>query len=134
MDFKAPVGTPVTAPFDGTVTRANWNRKYNGNCLELKSARGTTARFLHLSGLADGVVTGARVRTGQKIALSGNTGRSSGPHLHYEMSSSSGKRLDPLKFHEVRYTELGAADQSGFTARKSELLSWMDQGIAHRSQ
>jgi murein DD-endopeptidase MepM/ murein hydrolase activator NlpD len=134
MDFKAPVGTPITAPFDGTVTRSNWRWKYNGNCLEIKSARGTTARFLHLSGLADGITEGARVRKGQKIALSGNTGRSSAPHLHYELSAPSGKTLDPLRFHDVSHTALGTADAAGFEQRKAELLGWMDKGIAHRAQ
>ena len=134
MDFKTPVGTAVTAPFDGTVTRSNWRWKYNGNCLEVRSPRGTTARFLHLSGLADGVTNGARVRKGQKIALSGNTGRSSAPHLHYEISNSAGKTLDPLSFHDVSHTKLGAADAPGFDQRRGELLGWMDKGIAYRAQ
>jgi murein DD-endopeptidase len=134
MDFKAPVGTPVTAPFDGTVTRANWRSKYNGNCLEIRSGRGTTARFLHLSGLADGIKAGVTVRKGQKIALSGNTGRSSAPHLHYEISNPAGKTLDPLSFHEVSHTKLEAADKAAFELRKTELMDWMKKGIAHHSQ
>ena len=134
MDFKAPEGTSVTAPFDGTVTRSNWRRKYNGNCLEIRSSRGTTARFLHLSGLADGVKDGVTVRKGQKIALSGNTGRSSAPHLHYEISNSAGKTLDPLSFHDVSHTQLEVADKAAFEVRKSELSEWMEKGIAHHSE
>jgi len=134
MDFKAPVGTTITAPFDGTVTRSNWRWKYNGNCLELRSGRGTIARFLHLSGLADGIVPGATVRKGQKIALSGNTGRSSAPHLHYELSSSAGNTLDPLDFHDVRHTVLSGDAAAGFAARKVELEGWLLKGIAHRAE
>jgi murein DD-endopeptidase MepM/ murein hydrolase activator NlpD len=134
MDFKAPVGTAITAPFDGTVTRSNWRWKYNGNCLELRSARGTTARFLHLSGLADGIVPGATVRKGQKIALSGNTGRSSAPHLHYELSSSAGKTLDPLHFHDVRHSVLTGEAAASFKARKAELEGWLTKAIVHRAQ
>jgi murein DD-endopeptidase MepM/ murein hydrolase activator NlpD len=134
MDFKAPVGTPITAPFDGTITRSNWRWKYNGNCLELRSSRGTTARFLHLSGLADGIVPGATVRKGQKIALSGNTGRSSAPHLHYELASSAGNTLDPLDFHDVRHTLLSGDAAAGFAARKVELEGWLLKGIAHRAE
>ena len=130
MDFKAPVGTPITAPFDGTVTRVNWSFKYNGNCLELRSANGTTARFLHLSGVEAGVVKGTRVRKGQKLALSGNTGRSSAPHLHYELSSASGKTLDPLKFHEVEHVRLAEANAASFAARLTELQGWMEKGVA----
>lgn len=134
MDFKAPVGTAITAPFDGTVTRSNWRWKYNGNCLELRSGRGTTARFLHLSGLADGIVPGATVSKGQKIAFSGNTGRSSAPHLHYELSSAAGSTLDPLDFHHVRHTLLSGAAAVGFAARKAELEGWLLKAIAHRAQ
>jgi murein DD-endopeptidase MepM/ murein hydrolase activator NlpD len=134
MDFKTPVGTTITAPFDGTVTRSNWRWKYNGNCLELRSGRGTTARFLHLSGLSDGIVPGATVRKGQKIALSGNTGRSSAPHLHYELSSSAGNTLDPLDFHDVRHPLLSGDAAAGFAARRAELEGWLLKGIAHRAQ
>ena len=134
MDFKAPVGTDIKAPFDGSVTRSNWRWKYNGNCLELRSARGTTARFLHLSGLADGIVPGASVRKGQKVALSGNTGRSSAPHLHYELSSSAGKTIDPLDFHDVRHSVLTGEAAAGFAARKAELEGWLAKALAHRAQ
>lgn len=134
MDFKAPVGTPITAPFDATVTRSNWRWKYNGNCLELRSARGTTARFLHLSGLADGIVPGASVRKGQKVAFSGNTGRSSAPHLHYELASSGGKTLDPLDFHDVTHSLLTGEAAAGFTRRKAELEGWLTKALAHRAQ
>ncbi len=130
MDFKAPVGTPITAPFDGTVTRVNWSLKYNGNCLEIRSAKGTTARFLHLSGIESGVVKGTRVRKGKKLALSGNTGRSSAPHLHYELSSPSGKTLDPLKFHDVEHVLLADGDAASFAARLTELQGWMAKGVA----
>ena len=96
MDFKAPVGTSVYAPFAGKVTRTNWSFKSNGNCLELRSNDGTKALFLHLSSVASGLSPGDKVKKGQLIAKSGNTGRSSAPHLHYELRSKSGKTLDPL--------------------------------------
>lgn len=131
MDFKAPVGTPIMAPFDGTVTRVNWSLKYNGNCLEIRSSKGTTARFLHLSGIEAGVVKGTRVHKGKKLALSGNTGRSSAPHLHYELSSASGKTLDPLKFHDVEHARLADRDAVSFAARLKELQGWMEKGAAN---
>ncbi len=117
MDFKAPVGSPVTAPFAGTVTRVNWNWKYNGNCLEMKRSDGSIVRFLHLSEVQDGIKAGTRVTVGQRIAASGNTGRSSAPHLHYEIKSSSDRTLDPLKVHGVSRRSLPEGSQGAFQAR-----------------
>lgn len=116
MDFKAPVGTPVFAPFAGTVTRVNWNWKYNGNCLEMKRPDGSLIRFLHLSGVVDGIQAGTKVTAGQTIAKSGNTGRSSAPHLHYELKSSGGRTLDPLKVHGVTRRTLPAGSKTDFAA------------------
>ena len=91
MDFKAPVGTPVYMPWAGTVKRVNWNWKYNGNCLEISTPDGKLVRFLHLQELDGSLKAGMKVKAGQRIADSGNTGRSFAPHLHYELRSSSGK-------------------------------------------
>lgn len=116
MDFKAPVGSPVLAPFDGTVTRVNWNWKYNGNCLEMKRTDGSLIRFLHLSEVQSGVKAGTKVRSGQRIAASGNTGRSSAPHLHYELESTSGRTLDPIKVHGVTRRSVPVGSKSAFGA------------------
>lgn len=130
MDFKTPVGTKVSAPFDGVVTRTTWSFKYNGNCVELRSAKGTKARFLHLSELSPGLKSGDRVSRGQAIAKSGNTGRSSAPHLHYELSRG-GKTIDPLSFHKVTHTQLLAEEEKrAFEQRKGELVDWMERAVA----
>jgi murein DD-endopeptidase MepM/ murein hydrolase activator NlpD len=96
MDFKTPVGTQVTAPRAGTVTRANWNWSGNGNCIEIRYDDGVLAKFLHLS--ENRVKAGNRVQVGQVIALTGNTGRSTAPHLHYQLDRGT-KTLDPLDYH-----------------------------------
>lgn len=96
MDFKTPVGTEVRAPRAGTVTRANWNWNANGNCLEIRYDDGVLAKFLHLS--ENRVEAGTKVSAGQVIALSGNTGHSTAPHLHYQIDRG-GKTLDPLDYH-----------------------------------
>lgn len=98
IDFLAPVGTPVYAPVDATVTRTTWNFKYNGNSLELRFADGTMARYLHLEGIAEGVTAGAKIAAGQQVATCGNTGRTSAPHLHYELEQA-GRIIDPLDYH-----------------------------------
>ena len=96
MDFKTPVGTEVTTARPGTVTRANWNWTANGNCIEIRYEDGVLAKFLHLS--ENRVSEGQRVSAGQVIALSGNTGHSTAPHLHYQLDRGD-KTVDPLEYH-----------------------------------
>ena len=102
IDFKAPIGTPITSPFDGRVTRVNW-RSRNGNCIEVRYTKsGLLARFLHLSKVADGVSASKSVKGGSVIAESGNTGRSTAPHLHYELAKpKNGRIVNPLEFHKT---------------------------------
>jgi murein DD-endopeptidase len=121
MDFKAPVGSAVTAPFDGTITRINWNWKYNGNCVEMRRTDGSLIRFLHLSEVAEGIVAGTKVKPGQRIASSGNTGRSSAPHLHYELKSSGGRTLDPIKVHGIMRRSVPAGSKTEFSAHVTAL-------------
>jgi murein DD-endopeptidase len=118
VDFKTSVGTAVTAPFDGTVVRKNWAMRGNGTCLELRDARtGHSAYFLHLSSIADGVTVGGRVKRGQVIAQSGNTGHSTAPHLHYQLVNGN-KILDPFRFHKTQREKL----EDGAIGKIGELL------------
>jgi len=118
MDFMAPVGTPVVAPFDARVRRVNWNTRANGLCIELKRSDGVVAKLLHLSDTQ--VSPGQRVEAGQKIGLSGNTGHSTGPHLHYQLERGASV-LDPLDVHETTRRKLPEADREGFEARVAEM-------------
>ena len=96
MDFKTPVGTPTRTPKAGTVTRVNWNWAANGNCVEVQFDDGTLAKYLHLDELK--ATAGARVQPGQVVALTGNTGRSTAPHLHYQLDRGK-KNIDPIDYH-----------------------------------
>lgn len=96
MDFKTPVGTPIVSPKPGTVTRVNWNWTANGNCVEVRYADGTLAKFLHLDKV--NVQAGQHVASGEQLALSGNTGRSTAPHLHYQLEKGD-RTVDPLEYH-----------------------------------
>jgi len=113
MDFKVDVGTPIVTPFDGVVTRVNWNLAANGNCVEIQHADGVLAKYLHLSNTK--VKAGARVKAGELIALSGNTGRSTGPHLHYQLNQGS-KVIDPVTYHGTIRRTLPEGERAQFKA------------------
>ena len=81
-DFATPIGTPVLAAGDGVVVKAR-KHPLAGNFVVIKHGREYMTRYLHLHRLL--VKVGDKVTMGQRIALSGNTGRSTGPHLHYEL-------------------------------------------------
>ena len=67
------------------------------------------------------------MKAGQRIADSGNTGRSFAPHLHYELRSSSGKVLDPLKVHGKTHPRLSGADREAFEAERAALMERLQQ-------
>lgn len=82
LDFVAPVGAPVVATAPGVVTRSEWSGAY-GNWVEVAHAQGFHSRYAHLSQRK--VAEGDRIERGTEIGALGNTGRSTGPHLHYEI-------------------------------------------------
>lgn len=102
QDFAVPVGTPVEAVHGGTVVKAGGNGAGDGpaygNAVVVKHADGTYSQYAHLSRID--VRIGQAVATGQRIALSGNTGNSSGPHLHFEIRTTPnyGSAVDPVAF------------------------------------
>ena len=93
-DWAVPKGTAVYASSGGTVTKASWGGSY-GNVIYIKHPDGRETRYAHLSKIL--VSTGQTVKQGQKIALSGNTGRSTGPHLHFEIRIN-GSPVNALKY------------------------------------
>ncbi len=129
IDFKADVGTDVISPKAGTVTRVNWNTRANGGCVEVRYADGTLARFLHLSDSR--VKAGQHVAAGQTIALSGNSGNSTAPHLHYELSR--GKRyLDPLDYHGTVRRRLEESALPAFRREVARLDGLLGESFASR--
>lgn len=93
IDFAAPVGTPVMAAGDGHIEMAKRNGDY-GKYIRIRHNSGYSTAYAHLSGFADGVRAGGRVRQGQIIGYAGTTGRSTGPHLHYEILIG-GQQVNP---------------------------------------
>ncbi|WP_128817806.1 M23 family metallopeptidase [Streptomyces sp. S063] len=102
QDFAVPIGTPVSAVHTGTVVKAGPNGAGDGpaygNAVVIKHSNGKYSQYAHLSKV--NVKIGQQVKTGQKIALSGNTGNSSGPHLHFEIRTTPnyGSALNPAAF------------------------------------
>ena len=105
VDLKASVGTPVYATADGIVEAASFDR-FNGNLIAIQHIYGFKSYYAHLNKTL--VKSGSFVKKGDLIAYSGNTGISSGPHLHYEIRFLS-RSLDPLTFvmwDMKNYTEI----------------------------
>ena len=94
LDIGAPVGTPVKSPAPGTVVFAGVNAEY-GQALIIDHGNETKSLYGHLSRLS--VAVNEKVQRGEVIALTGNTGRSSGPHLHYEIQVK-GHAVNPTRY------------------------------------
>ena len=94
VDFAAPVGTPIYAGGDGTISMIGWHGNY-GKYIRVRHNSTYSTGYAHLNGYAKGMKKGKRVRQGQVIAYVGNTGMSTGPHLHYEVMRGN-KRINPM--------------------------------------
>jgi hypothetical protein len=94
VDISTPQGSPIEAPGGGRVTFAGWINGY-GNVVTIDHGYGIVTKFAHASRLL--VKVGQTVKRGDRIALVGNTGLSTGPHLHYEVHVN-GKAVDPLTY------------------------------------
>ena len=94
VDFAAPTGTPIIAAGSGVVTEAGWYGSY-GRYIRIRHNSTYDTAYAHMSRIARGVRPGARVEQGQVIGYVGSTGRSTGPHLHYEILVNN-RKVNPL--------------------------------------
>ena len=94
-DFAAPMGTPIMASGDGIVKKAGWCGG-GGNCIKIKHNSTYQTVYAHMSKFARGIKAGVRVKQGQTIGFVGSTGKSTGPHLHYEVIVN-GKKVNSQK-------------------------------------
>jgi murein DD-endopeptidase MepM/ murein hydrolase activator NlpD len=94
IDISSAVGQPIRTPADGIVVKAEWANGY-GNVIYVSHGYGYSTRYGHLSGYA--VKPGARVKRGDVIGYVGSTGRSTGPHLHYEVRVNNNP-VNPLEY------------------------------------
>ncbi|MGD9814214.1 MAG: peptidoglycan DD-metalloendopeptidase family protein [Hyphomonadaceae bacterium] len=111
-DFAAPTGTPILAAGDGVIVRAGPFSSY-GNYVRIRHANGYETAYAHMSRFARGMRPGVRVRQGEVIGYVGTTGRSTGPHLHYEVFRR-GQQVNPMS--------LRVANGRNLTGRALELF------------
>lgn len=104
QDFPLPVGTPVRAAMSGTVI-PGYTASSAGTNVAIKHTNGATTRYLHLSSVA--VKPGDTVTAGQVIGASGNTGRTTGPNLHFEVIVG-GAPVSPVLYYKAKGLDLGA--------------------------
>jgi murein DD-endopeptidase len=122
-DFAMRTGTPVDAPADGVVERVV-DHPLAGRYIVIRQDNGYTTRFLHLSKPL--VKPGERVKMGEKIALSGSTGRVTGPHLHYEVMVNN-RQVDPMRVKLPESQSLRGDALAAFKRESENLLAKLDQ-------
>jgi len=105
VDISAAVGTQIVAPADGVVVLSEFTGGY-GRCIEIDHGNGIRTRYGHLSGFA--VASGQRVQRGDVIGFVGDSGRSTGPHLHYEV------RINDTPVNPYKYLRITLAQSGGF--------------------
>ena len=94
VDFSAPTGTPIIAAGSGTIKKAGWLGSY-GRYVQIRHNGTYSTAYAHMSRIAKGITPGTRVQQGQIIGYVGSSGRSTGPHLHYEILVNN-RRVNPL--------------------------------------
>jgi len=112
IDFAVPVGTPVMASGNGTVKVAGRSSGY-GNYMRIDMGNGMGFAYGHLSRFAAGVHAGSHVRQGEVVAYSGNTGLSTGPHLHYEILKNN-VQVNPLTVKVAQGNKLAGSELREF--------------------
>ena len=118
-DFAAPMGTPIMASGDGVVIKASWCGG-GGNCVKIKHNSTYQTIYAHMSKFARGIKSGVRVKQGQTIGYVGSTGKSTGPHLHYEVIVN-GKKVNSQKLKLPSGKILKGEERKQFETRKIKL-------------
>ena len=118
-DFAAPMGTPIMASGDGVIKKVGWCGG-GGNCIKIRHNSTYQTVYAHMSKFARGMKVGVRVKQGQTIGYVGSTGKSTGPHLHYEVIVN-GKKVNSQKLKLPSGKILKDKDRKLFETRKIKL-------------
>lgn len=132
IDYGVPIGTPVVSVGRGRVVAAGTSKRA-GNYLRVGHSGGFVSLYLHLDRFEPGIRVGSIVDQGQVIASSGNTGRSTGPHLHYELHLA-GTALDPLATLPPPLTALGPMARRQHLAFLNQLEAMHERGTDGQDQ
>ncbi len=119
VDWAAPIGTPIMAAGNGTIELAGREGNY-GNYVRIRHANGYKTAYAHMLRLAAGVAKGVKVRQGQIIGYLGNTGLSTGPHLHYEVLVNN-QHTNPLSIKIPRSRQLQGRNLTDFRREKARI-------------
>ena len=118
-DFAAPMGTPIMASGDGIIKKAGWCGG-GGNCVKIRHNSTYQTIYAHMSKFARGIKSGVRVKQGQTIGFVGSTGKSTGPHLHYEVIVN-GKKVNSQKLKLPSGKILKGEERKIFETKKIKL-------------
>ena len=118
-DFGAPIGTPIRAPGDGTVTQALRKGSY-GYYVQIRHNSEYATAYGHMSGFHKLTKVGRKVKAGDVIGYVGTTGRSTGPHLHWELIKN-GKRIDPVKQRITARRKLSGKELQHFYSERDRM-------------
>ena len=118
-DFAAPMGTPIMASGDGIIKKAGWCGG-GGNCVKIRHNSSYETVYAHMSKFARGIKSGVRVKQGQTIGYVGSTGKSTGPHLHYEVIVN-GKKVNSQKLKLPSGKILKGKERKAFETKKIKL-------------
>ncbi|QQR68664.1 MAG: M23 family metallopeptidase [Alphaproteobacteria bacterium] len=125
VDFGAPVGSPIYAAGHGVIEEIGPKGAY-GRYVRLRHGEGVQTAYAHMSRFAQGLKVGAKVEQGETIGYVGSSGRSTGPHLHYEVLMD-GVQMNPLKLNMASGTVLRGRDLAEF----NELRTLLQREFAH---
>ncbi|MBF9198168.1 M23 family metallopeptidase [Microvirga terrestris] len=131
VDWANKVGTPIIAAGNGTIIKSEWDSGY-GRRVELQHTNGYVTAYSHMSSFAKGIAPGKRVQQGQVIGYVGNSGLSTGPHLHYEVIIN-GSFVDPLKIRLPRGRELEGRGLVEFKRQREQVDELMSHSVASAS-
>ena len=125
VDFGAPTGTPIHAAGDGEVDQAGRESGY-GNAIEIAHSDHLATFYAHMSRFAAGIHEGSHVNQGQIIGYVGTTGRSTGPHLHFEVRLDE-HAVNPMTIRAAGGRQLAGRDLSSFRAQRDKVLAMMEK-------
>ena len=130
VDFGAPTGTPILAAGNGVIETIGYNGAY-GNYIRIRHNSTYKTAYAHMSRFAQGLASGSRVRQGQTIGFVGSTGRSTGPHLHYEVLVNN-EQINPLDLRLPAGEVLSGDELERFYVQRDEFDDLFSQHLVRQ--